>query len=271
MGMSGPPLTLFSSRQRPWLFCISYSTITNYFFFSVVFTSLTITPQSLSTVKIEFCPHSQLLINVFQLFLGMACFVIRKVLFTLLLFLCYIEAKAIYFCKQDILLYFYIKKSHSNALSREKQQKITPLRQYDVTGWNYVKDFISIVISAPKNPMLASDCSSLFYIPRIWYQTIVTKSPWDTYKNMMKNLSPLNLFIFAQYTYPIPPKTMLFRLWDTSHCCAREIFPLPHVLLTKNNIVWGEEGEESLVQSKKVQSIPGLLATIVDLNPLFID
>ena len=56
---------------------------------------------------------------------------------------------------------------------------------------------------------------------------------------------------------------MLFRLWDTSRCCAREIFPLPHVLLTKNNIVWGKEGDESLVQSKKVQSVPGLLATIV--------
>ena len=61
-------------------------------------------------------------------------FVIRKVLFTLLLFLRNIEATTLYFCKQDILLYSYIKKFHSNALSREKQQKITPLRQYDVTG-----------------------------------------------------------------------------------------------------------------------------------------
>ena len=61
-------------------------------------------------------------------------FVIRKVLFTLPLFLCYIEGTTLYFCKQDILLYSFIKKSQSNALSQEKQQKITPLRQYDVTG-----------------------------------------------------------------------------------------------------------------------------------------
>ena len=45
--------------------------------------------------------------------------------------------------------------------------------------------------------------------------TIVAKSPWDTYKNMMKNHSPLNFFIFAQYTYPHSPSKQCCFIYET--------------------------------------------------------
>ena len=92
---------------------------------------------------------------------------------------------------------------------------------------------------------------SPWWCASIIHSTIVAKSPWDTYKNMMKNYSRLNFFIFAPYTYPHSPQKVSFRLWDTSHCCARKIFPLPHVLLTKNNIVLGGGGMKFKCRIKK--------------------
>ena len=72
MGMSGPPSDPFlvSSEALAILHLLQH--YSKFFFFSVDFTSLTIAPQSLSAVKIECCRHRQLLINVFQLFPGMA-------------------------------------------------------------------------------------------------------------------------------------------------------------------------------------------------------
>ena len=71
-----------------------------------------------------------------------------------------------------------------NALSRDKYKKFTPLRQYDVTGFIYAKTVSTIVLSAPKNPGLPVDFSSISYILRISYQTILAKSPWDTFKKL---------------------------------------------------------------------------------------
>ena len=71
-----------------------------------------------------------------------------------------------------------------NALSGGKYKKFTPLRQYDITGFIYAKTFPTIVINAPKNPGLPVDFSSISYILRISYQTVLAKSPWDTFNKL---------------------------------------------------------------------------------------
>ena len=111
-------------------------------------------------------------------------FIMSAALVTILLFLHYIEPPASYFYTQDISLYSHILKCLLNALSGGKYKKFTPLRQYDVTGFIYAKTVSTIVISAPKNPGLSVDCSSISYILRISYQTILAKSPWDTFKKL---------------------------------------------------------------------------------------
>ena len=72
MGMSGPPSDSFLVSSEALTILPLLQHYNNFFFFSVAFTSFAIAPQSLSTVKIEFCRHRQLLINVFQLFPGTA-------------------------------------------------------------------------------------------------------------------------------------------------------------------------------------------------------
>ena len=111
-------------------------------------------------------------------------FIMSAALVTILLFLRYIEPPASYFYTQDISLYSHILKCLLNALSGGKYKKFTPLRQYDVTGLIYAKTVSTIVISAPKNPGLPVDISSISYILQISYQTILAKSPWDTFKKV---------------------------------------------------------------------------------------
>ena len=47
------------------------------------------------------------------------------------------------------------------------------------------------------------------------------------------------VFISA-HSYPL--QTMLPPLQNTRHCCGREIFPLLHVFLRQNSIIFGGEG-----------------------------
>ena len=75
----------------------------------------------------------------------------------------------------------YTKMSFACTFKRQVQ-KVTSLRQYDVTGFVYAKTFSIIAISAPKNPGLPVDFSSISYILGTSYQTILAKSPWDTFK-----------------------------------------------------------------------------------------
>ena len=60
--------------------------------------------------------------------------------------------------------------------------------------------------------------------------TILAKSPWDTYKNMIKTilLSTSSPVHFTRI--PIPPRTMLCGPREIWLCCAREISPVSHVL-----------------------------------------
>ena len=111
-------------------------------------------------------------------------FIISAALVTILLFLHYIEPTVSYFYPQDISLHSHVLKCLLHALSGCKYKKFTPLRQYDVTGLIYAETFSTIVISAPKNPGLPVDFSSISYILRISYQTILAKSPWDTFKKL---------------------------------------------------------------------------------------
>ena len=95
-----------------------------------------------------------------------------------------IEPTASYFYTQGISLHSHVLKCLLHALSGCKYKTFTPLRQYDVTGLIYAKKLSTIVISAPKNPGLPVDFSSISYILRISYQTILAKSPWDTFKKL---------------------------------------------------------------------------------------
>ena len=115
-------------------------------------------------------------------------FIMSAALVTILLFLHYIEPTASYFYTQDISLHSHILKCLLNALSGGKYKKFTPLCQYDVTGFIYAKTFSTIVISALKNPGLPIDFSSISYILRISYQTILAKSHWDTFKKLRKTI-----------------------------------------------------------------------------------
>ena len=71
-----------------------------------------------------------------------------------------------------------------------------------------------------------------------------------------KNSFPLHMVILATNTHPLPPRTMLIRLWYTSSWRAGEFFPLSHVLLQKTNIAFGGEGDESSLQNTKSAKCP---------------
>ena len=64
----------------------------------------------------------------------------------------YIEPTAFCFYTQNIWLHSHILKCLLHALSEGKYNKLTPLSQYDITGFIYAKPFFTIVISAPENP-----------------------------------------------------------------------------------------------------------------------
>ena len=137
----------------------------------------------LETIKVKLCRHMQLPITLFRIS-TLIFLIMSAALVTILLFFHCIEPPASYFYTQDISLYSHILKCLLNALSGGKYKKFTPLRQYDVTVFIYAKTVSTIVISAPKNPGLPVDFSSISYIRRISYQTILAKSPWDTFKKL---------------------------------------------------------------------------------------
>jgi len=128
------------------------------------------------------------------------------------------------------------------------RRTFTPLRHYDVRGFIYGKTIFTIVISALENPNPPIDCSSISYILRFSYQTILAKSPWDTFKKLWKAIA-FSVFQSLRFLCtPLPPNTMLVCSWDIWRYCARKLFPVPHVLHSKSNIVLGEEGAECAVQ-----------------------
>ena len=102
-------------------------------------------------------------------------FITSAALVTILLFLHYVVPTASYFYTQDISLHSHVLKCLLHALSGCKYKNFTPLRHYDVTGLIYTKTFSTIVISAPKNPGLPVDFSSISYILQISYQTVASK------------------------------------------------------------------------------------------------
>ena len=152
----------------------------------------------------------------------------------------YIEATAsvIY---THIWLHSHVQKCLLHALSVGKTKKFTPLRQYDITGFIYVTTFVTIVISAPENPDFPIDCSSISYILRSSYQTILAKSPWDIFKKLWKTIAFSAFQPSRLDANPLSPKTMLVCYWDTWRYFAWKIFPLPDVLFSVTNIVQGEE------------------------------
>ena len=101
----------------------------------------------------------------------------------------YIERTASCFYTQNIWLHSHILKCLFHPLSEGKYKKFTPLRQYHVTGFISAKILFTIVICAPKNLDLPIDCSSMSYILRISYQTILAKSPLDIFNKLRKTIA----------------------------------------------------------------------------------
>ena len=57
------------------------------------------------------------------------------------------------------------------------------------------------------------------------------------FQNVMENYSLLSISITTPSTHPLPPKAMLVCSWGICRYSARKIFPSPHVLLSRTNII----------------------------------
>ena len=120
-----------------------------------------------------------------------------------------IKPTASYFCEEDLWLYSNMPDCFFTRPYKTSTRKCTPLPLFDVTVLSYVKTIASIAFSAPKNPILAIDSSSISYILQISYQTIVDKSPLDTLTKVLKNVIVSAFIPLLLLRTPSPPITML--------------------------------------------------------------